>query len=142
MKNQIFLWLCLVLLLTQSCSKEDSLSGAYSIETLSMDCPGTADDFNLVDGNNDVSGVTVVMDGSISFTAAGTYTMSISLEVPLLGTFDNISDNGTYDLIGNSLTTCSANSPCETSTINLSTGRISMSTADGNCIINLTGVRF
>ena len=141
MKTKNFIWLCLALILAQSCSKEDSIAGAYRITQVNLDCPGTQDDLDLIDGNNDIAGITLVMDGSINFTASGNYTMAMTLEVPLLGTSESFSDNGTYEFDGINLTTCSFNSPCESAMISLSSGNLRMSSNDGSCELDLTAQR-
>lgn len=139
--KKLFFSVIAIAITLSSCSSDDetSIVGVYQISSLSQDCIGTVDDFDLTDGDNSISGITLTMSGTMSFNPNGSYNLSLTIEVPLLGTSDTISDSGTYTLEGNSLTTCSNSSTCETNIISPTSNTLTISGSDGSCDLLITG---
>ena len=125
-----------------SCSgDEDEITGTYEITSFATtQCDDPSEnftfDFSSNGGCDDLFGVEVCGQGTITLSEDDTFTMSITISVD--GDSDTLTSVGTYSIDGNQITTCEDNI-CETATFESGSGMIRMSLPDGSCIISITG---
>ena len=132
-----------VLLMSSSCSdnEEDGIAGTYritSLETTMCDNPleNFVFDFSSSDGCAVQLGVEICGTGTLTFTESNTYT--ISLTVTSDGDSDTLTSSGTYEIEGNTITTCE-DGECESANFESGSGRIAMSYPDDSCIVTIRG---